>query len=433
MPTYATESLESLIAGFASGERTPSDYIETLQDRHSTIEPQVQAWMREDARFDRARAEVQNLAERFPADGDRPPLFGLPVGVKDIFKVSGLPTTAGSKLPTSLFEGEASEAVSALHAAGALILGKTVSTEFAYFGPGPTHNPLDFSRTPGGSSSGSAAAVAAGLVPLALGTQTIGSISRPAAYCGVVGYKPSYDRISRAGVVPLAPSLDHIGTFTSDVSGAMLAASVLCSDWSPDAEGGLPTLAIPKGPILKRASTESLHHLKATADRLKAAGFPVKVVPAIEDFDAIEKRHRDLVAAEAAVVHGNWYADYGALYHPKTIALLAAGKEVSAEEVEAARAGRKQLRAELTSLMADNRIDLWITPAAQDVAPVGLDSTGDPIMNLVWSHCGLPTLSIPVGKGDEGMPLGLQVAAGWNQDERLLSWGQAIEKALADG
>ncbi len=428
--SHKPDSVIELRRRFVSGEIDPADYVAVLEKRCAAVEPEIQSLMAEPGRFDRLRAEAARLAERFPQPAQRPPLYGVPVGVKDIFRVDGLPTTAGSRLPVELFEGAESEAVAALTAAGALILGKTVSTEFAYFAPGPTRNPHDRARTPGGSSSGSAAAVGAGLAPLALGTQTIGSVSRPAAYCGVVGYKPTYDRISRAGVIPLSPSLDHVGLFSADVASAELAASVLAKEWRPAAEAAKPRLGIPKGPILKRSSQESLHHLKSAADRLSAAGFSVQVVPAMADFDDIERRHRAIVAAEAAAVHSNWNADYGALYHPKTAALLGAGQDVSATALAEALAGRRRLREELSALMSERGVDLWISPAAPGVAPLGIDSTGDPVMSVPWSHSGLPTLTIPAGSGEAGMPLGLQLAGGWMHDERLFAWGRMLEEAL---
>ncbi len=433
MPTFfEPESAVSLRRNLASKELDLATYIGTLEERAATAEPEVQALMEEPERFDRLRAAASRLEQRYPEPPERPALYGVPVGVKDIFRVDGLPTTAGSRLPVELFEGAESTAVRLLKDAGALVLGKTVSTEFAYFGPGPTRNPRDLERTPGGSSSGSAAAVAAGLVPLALGTQTIGSISRPASYCGVVGYKPSYDRISRADVIPLSPSLDHVGLFARDVAGAELAASLLCAGWNPEPIDRKPVLAIPKGPILKSATQESLHHLKAVSDRLSGQGFQVVVVPAMADFEEIERRHRRIVAAEAAAVHSSWYADYGALYHPKTVALLTAGRDVSEEELAEALTGRERLRGELTALMEERSVDLWISPAAPGAAPVGLDSTGDPVMSVPWSHSGLPTLAIPAGTSEEGLPLGLQVAAGWMRDEALCAWGRMLEEVLAD-
>jgi len=228
----------------------------------------VRAFLPEEGRFERLRREEEALQVRWPNRTDpsdpsdpsdskhRPPLFGVPVGVKDIFHVEGFPTGGGSRLPPEALRGPEAACVKTLKEAGALILGKTVSTEFAYFAPGPTRNPWNPEHTPGGSSSGSAAAVGAGLCSLALGTQTIGSILRPAAFCGVVGFKPSYERISRDGVIPLAPSLDHVGFFTPDVAGAERAAAVLCRDWRPAKPGRKPRLGVPEGPYLERASGE---------------------------------------------------------------------------------------------------------------------------------------------------------------------------------
>lgn len=425
-------TIVELVESFAGDPAQIVGYVDSLEERFAELEPDLQAWMGEPSRFARVRGEAEAAGQVATEGAERPALFGLPVGIKDIFRVEGLQTTAGSRLPTTLFEGPESVAVARLREAGAIVLGKTVSTEFAYFGPGPTRNPRDRTRTPGGSSSGSAAAVAAGLVPLALGTQTIGSISRPAAFCGVVGFKPTYDRIPRDGVIPLSPSLDHVGLFTRDVEGATRAASVLCDGWSAPEGLREPVLAIAKGPMLKRATPPALHQLKAATERLAAGGLQVQVVPCMADFDDIESRHRRLVAAEAAAVHANWYADFGALYHPKTVQLILAGREVSEDEVARAREGRAALRQELEELMVERGVDLWLSPPAPGVAPVGLDSTGDPVLNLPWSHSGLPTLTVPSGADENGLPYGLQIAGAWNADERLLAWGRRIETLLRD-
>ncbi|MBI4771596.1 MAG: amidase, partial [Chloroflexi bacterium] len=224
-------SLPDLAGALRNGDLPLTTYLAALEAHFSAREPAVLAFLPEPDRFDRLRREAAALLERYPDPDARPPLFGAPVGVKDIFHVAGFPTRAGSRLPPEALAGPEADSVRALKAAGALILGKTVSTEFAYFGPGPTRNPHAPDHTPGGSSSGSAAAVAAGLCPLALGTQTIGSIIRPAAFCGVVGFKPGYERVSRAGVIPLSPSLDHVGVFAAEVAGVALAARVLVGDW----------------------------------------------------------------------------------------------------------------------------------------------------------------------------------------------------------
>ncbi|HET7638908.1 MAG TPA: amidase, partial [Ktedonobacteraceae bacterium] len=203
-------------------------YINDICARIDAAEPYIQALLPEPRRRERLLAQAEALQAHYPDPASRPPLYGIPVGVKDMFNVDGFPTQAGSQLPANLFSGPEAVCVRRLRQAGALIVGKTVSAEFAYFEPGPTRNPHNLAHTPGGSSSGSAASVAAGLCPLAMGTQTIGSTIRPAAFCGIVGFKASYDRISTAGLIKCAESLDTAGFFTQDVAGVDLAASLLC-------------------------------------------------------------------------------------------------------------------------------------------------------------------------------------------------------------
>ena len=406
--------------------------IDQVEARFKACEPDVLAFIPEDGRFDRLRREARQLLERYPQPDRRPPLLGLLVGVKDIFRVAGFPTRAGSRLPAELFEGEEAASVTRLKETGALILGKTVSTEFAYFAPGPTRNPRNLQHTPGGSSSGSAAAVAAGLCPVSLGTQTIGSIIRPAAFCGVVGFKPSYDRISRSGVIPLSPSLDHVGLFAAKAADVERTVKMLIRDWTLRVEvrDRRPILGIPEGPYLNSASEEGLRHFRAAREHLRAAGYAIKSVPAMSNFEEIRVRHNLTVAAEAARVHADWFARYGDLYHSKTAELIRRGQTVSDEALTDARRGRDQLRAELSELMATHQIDLWIAPAAVGPAPLGLDSTGDPVMNLPWTHCGLPAISLPCGTNEVGLPLGLQVVGRWFEDEALLFWAEDIEPAL---
>jgi Asp-tRNA(Asn)/Glu-tRNA(Gln) amidotransferase A subunit family amidase len=407
--------------------------IDQAEAYFNAREPQVLAFMPEEGRFDRLRREAQQLLERYPQPDRRPALFGLLAGVKDIFRVDGFPTRAGSRLPPDLFAGEEAQSVTRLKQAGALILGKTVSTEFAYFAPGPTRNPRNPQHTPGGSSSGSAAAVAAGLCPLALGTQTIGSIIRPAAFCGVVGYKPSYDRISRSGVIPLAPSLDHVGLLAAKVEDVARAASALIGDWKLETARRKPVLGIPVGPYLDRTTEEGRLRFHGVCTLLVEDGYLIKPIAALPDFEEICNRHNLIVAAEAARVHADWFARYGDLYHPKTAELIRRGQAVSAEALAGAQRGRVQLRTELGELMAAHQIDLWISPATIGPAPLGLDSTGDPVMNLPWTHSGLPAISLPGSTTETGLPLGLQVVGGWYQDEQLLAWAEKLERLFSEG
>ncbi len=429
------ESTRQLVDALRSGRRRPESYLDELEARFREREPSVQAFLPEEGRFQRLRSQAKALVDRYPDPSERPALFGLPVGVKDIFHADGYPTHAGSRLPPSVLEGREAEVVTRLVQAGALVMGKTVTTEFAYFAPGPTTNPHNPKHTPGGSSSGSAAAVAAGLCPLALGTQTIGSIIRPAAYCGVVGFKPTYDRISRAGVIPLAPSVDHVGVFTGDAAGATIAAQALVKDWKPGTSAETlarqPVLGVPEGPYLQSASGDGQHHLRNTCQRLMGKGYQVKFIQAMPDFDQIRARHQLIVAAEAARVHSEWYAEYGEEYHPKTTELIERGMKVSDSALSEALEGREKLRQELDMLMDQHGVDLWISPPAPGAAPQGLDSTGDPVMNLPWTHGGLPVVTLPSGYSETGLPLGLQVAGRWYADELLLAWAEGIESAVA--
>jgi Asp-tRNA(Asn)/Glu-tRNA(Gln) amidotransferase A subunit family amidase len=414
-----------------SGELALPDYLRELEARFASREPDVLAFLPEPGRFERLQTEAAALEQRFPDLAARPALFGLPVGVKDIFHVDGYPTQAGSRLPADRLAGSEARCVSRLRAQGALILGKTVTTEFAYFAPGPTRNPHSPGHTPGGSSSGSAAAVAAGLAPLALGTQTIGSIVRPAGFCGVLGFKPSRERISREGVIPLSESLDHVGFFAADLDTARAAAAALFEDWHglPETEAR-PKLGVPTGPFLGQATPEGIEHFWSAVERLREAGFRVERVDALADLEDIVRRNQQLLAAEAARAHERWFAEFAERYHPRTAALIREGQQVPAAELERARAGTKELRKTLTGLMEAHGLDLWMAPSATGPAPEGLESTGNPAMNLPWTHAGLPTLSLPSGRSADGLPLGTQFIGRFGEDERLLGWAHGLEQVL---
>jgi len=422
-------SLSAILDSLRSGDRA---FLEELQARFETVEPELHAFLPEERRFERLNTEFGELEKRFPAADDRPPLFGLPIGVKDIFRVDGFETRAGSRLPPASLAGQQAVCVSQLKQAGGLVLGKTVTTEFAYFSPGPTRNPHHPGHTPGGSSSGSAAAVSAGLAPTALGTQTIGSINRPAAFCGVVGFKPSFGRISTQGVFPLSASFDTVGFFTQEVEAARLMASILIADWRPAAVGQKPVLGVPTGPYLDKASTEGRTHLERVIEQLRRAEFHVVEVPAMPDYPEIVERHNRVLAAEAAEVHREWFSKFEPLYHAKTAELIRRGQAVRPSELAAGRAGGEELRAELSRLMGQGGLDLWISPSAMGPAPEGLESTGDPAMNLPWTHAGLPTISLPTGRSEDGLPLGTQLAGGWQRDGQLLGFAAMIETIVGE-
>ncbi len=417
--------LAETAAALRTGELDLLAYINELCDRIDAAEPQLQALLPEVDRRGRLIVEAQALEARFPDPANRPPLFGIPVGIKDMFFVDGFPTRAGSQLPQELFVGSEGDCVRALHAAGALILGKTVTTEFAYFEPGPTRNPHNLDYSPGGSSSGSAAAVAAGFCPLAIGTQTIGSTIRPAAFCGIVGFKSSYRRIPVTGLMLCSETFDHVGLFTQDLAGMELVASLLCQDWQAvqiDGYEARPVLGVPDGPYLAQASAEGLVAFEKQLALFEKAGYTVRRVRAMEDIEAINRRHSRLVFAEMAMVHAAWFAEYGSLYRPRTAAAIREGQEVGMEELATLRASPAKLRAELGALMAQAGIDLWVCPSAPGAAPEGITTTGSPLMNLPWTHAGLPAISFPAGRAANGLPLGLQCVGSFMADERLLKW-----------
>ncbi|WP_227356136.1 amidase [Haladaptatus salinisoli] len=426
--------LTEAIHALRSGCETPTTYVEDCRDRVEAIEDDICALVPEANRWERLQRQTREREANSRSDPtSRPPLYGIPVGIKDIFRVDGMPTRAGSDLPLSALAGRESVAWHRLREAGAIPFGKTVTTEFAYFDPGPTRNPHDANRTPGGSSSGSAALVAAGGCPLALGTQTIGSVIRPAAFCGIVGFKPTFGRIPIDGVIPLSPSLDHVGFFTQTIADAALPAAILCDNWRtlPDPVER-PTLGVPADAYLNQAGETGQSHFERHLNDLSDSGYSVIKTDLFADIGGINSRHNRLMAAEAALVHqeNEWYPAYQDRYAEKTRDLIEEGREVSIKEVAAGRADRANLRTELRTKMAETDIDVWISPAAPGPAPKGIDSTGDPIMNLPWTNAGVPTVTLPVDQTDAGLPLGLQCAAAPNADEELLGWATTLADDL---
>ena len=421
-----------LVEDLRSGQLLLPDFLAQIEARFTQQEPSILAFLPEDDRFTRLQEDAETLILSYPDLIKRPLLFGALAGIKDIFHVEGFTTQAGSRLPSDLLQGEEAKSVTRLKEAGALIFGKTVTTEFAYFSPGSTRNPHNPEHTPGGSSSGSAAAVAAGFCHLALGTQTIGSIIRPASFCGVVGLKPNYDRISREGVIPLSPSLDHVGFFVPDVESAIDGARVLYRDWAELLEPlKKPRLGIPDGPYLQSVSPEGLAHFEIVCKLLGNAGYEFEHIQVMSDFTEIKARHDVIMSAEAAQVHADWFHEYEDLYSAKFSELIRRGQQINNDQLQEAFSARDNFRSELRRTFLDHNIDLWICPSTVGAAPKGLESTGDPVMNLPWTQAGLPAINLPAGKNQDGLPLGLQVVSNWYKDESLLFWAKDLETVLA--
>ena len=413
-----------------SGALPPDRHVAEACDRLDAFDGTTRALLPEEGRRGRLLEEAAALAARHPDTASRPPLYGVLVGVKDIIAVDGMPARAGSALPAEAFPLTEGAAVRRLREAGALILGKTVTTEFAYFDPGATANPHDPQRTPGGSSSGSAAAVAAGYALVALGSQTVGSVIRPAAFCGVVGVKPTYGRIPTDGVLYYSPSVDHVGFFTQDAAGAGLVASVLLDGWRVGVEAPPTiTLGVPDGPYLDQAEPAARAAFEASLRLLEGAGVVVRRLPALGDIEAINERHRALATAEFREQHLERFARWGALVRGGSASLFDAGALVTPAQRAEGLASRGNVRAALEALLDAHGLDAWACPAATGPAPLGLRSTGDPAMNLPWTHAGMPALTLPAGRVDS-MPVGLQLVARAGHDEELLALAEVLEPLL---
>jgi Asp-tRNA(Asn)/Glu-tRNA(Gln) amidotransferase A subunit family amidase len=425
------QPLAAIAEALRSGALDLHEYIDRVLSHIAVDEESVQSLLPEPGRRERLQAAADQLLAEYPNPPTRPLLFGVLVGVKDIFHVDGFTTYAGSTLPPEELAGEEAVVVSRLRTQGALILGTTVTTEFAYFEPGPTRNPHNLEYTPGGSSSGSAAAVAAGFAALAIGTQTIGSVIRPAAFCGIVGYKPSLHRIPSQGLVYFSPTIDHVGLFTQDAAGMRLAASALLNDWRDVSEIlPRPSLAVPVGEYLLQTSAEGLEAFERHVAHLREAGIRIVAVAALEQVEELNMLHRRMVAAEFARQHRNLYPRFAERYRERTRDLIMLGESVDDVELEILRANILQLRIELEGRLDQAGVDAFICPSALGAAPVGIAATGDPVMNLPWTHAGLPSITLEAGFDESGMPLGVQLVARFGDDEELLHWSVALEGLL---
>lgn len=429
---FKTSSLTEICIALRNNTLSLEDYIHATCLRIKEVDTVVQSILPERGREKRLLKEAKALMEKYPTPGTRPPLFGVLLGVKDLYRVDGFKTQAGSQLPPEEFAGEEATVVTKLKEAGALILGKTYSTEFAYFSPGPTRNPHNPDYTPGGSSSGSAAAVAAGLCQLALGTQTIASIIRPAAYCGVIGFKPSYGRIPMDGIIPFSQSADHVGFFTQDLNGIAITASILVNDWDASiCTIQKPRICLPSDAFLVQADCDAYNRFYKKVDILVDAGYEVINYPLFKDILTINKIHRELIAAEFALNHKKLYKKYSDLYSEPSKELYKQGAKITNAALIADQAIQQTYRQSTMEVMQHEGIDLWICPSTTTPAPKGLSSTGSPLMSLPWTFTGLPSVSIPAGIAANGLPLGVQLIGQFGKDEHLLDYAGELSQFLS--
>jgi Asp-tRNA(Asn)/Glu-tRNA(Gln) amidotransferase A subunit family amidase len=414
----------------AAGEVGVSEVVAGYRAVIEACESQVKAFRFLD--WSLVGRQVEQL-QQLPA-GQRGPLFGVPVAVKDIFDTADMPAVYGSQIYAGHRPAVDAASVARLRNAGAIIIGKTVTTEFAFWHAGPTRNPLDLSRTPGGSSSGSCAGLAAGMFPLALGSQTAASTIRPAAYCGIVGYKPSRQWISRAGVKALAGNtLDAIGVFGQSIDDVALLAEVLAGvpmeeQWGPAMPA--PVIATWQGCEWRAADSCATAAVMQAMERLEGAGATIMQVTPSAEFDSLIEHQKFIMAREAAcdlavehLNHRDLMSETLAGFLDEGIAIPAAGYQAALDSVD-------HCKARIDDLFSG--ADILAAPSTTGEAPRAEAGTGNPDMSRTWTVLNLPSLTIPCGTGPDGLPLGLQLAARPGQDALLLRAARWVESTLRD-
>jgi len=432
----AVEAATEIARGAISAE----DYMRACLKRIAAVDGEVHAFIHLDP--DHALAQAQALDQRKANGGRIGPLHGIPVGIKDIFDTADYPTEFGSPIFAGRRPNADCAVVRKLREAGAVIIGKTATTEFAYFHPGMTRNPRDLKRTPGGSSSGSAAAVAAGMVPLAIGSQTNGSMIRPAAFCGVFGVKPSHGLISRAGALTLSRKLDHVGAFARSIEDLALILDVLAgedaadADTRPYASPGFrasaaevppipPSFALVRTPKWDTADTDTREGLEELAKDVGAheIDLPEFYRDAWSSLSAI-------MAVEMAHNLGS-HIDKGGETSKIFRDLMEEGRRVTATQYLAALRDAQRYAEGMMSIF-EQFADAIITPSARGVAPLGIEATGDPVFCSLWTLVGFPSLNLPLLANTDGLPIGVQLVGAPGCDERLLRSARALVRQVAE-
>ena len=433
--------LSEAAADIREGRITSVELVGDCLARIEEVEPEVQAWAFLDR--DHALAQAKALDMRRQQGNALGALHGVPVGIKDIFDTGDMPTELGSPLWTGRTPRRDAAAVARLRAAGAVIMGKTVTTEYAYFHPGKTRNPHDRERTPGGSSSGSAAAVAAAMVPGAIGSQTNGSVIRPAAFCGVVGFKPTHGLISRTGALMLSRTLDHVGLFARSVEDVALLAETLAGfdaedpDTRPVARPPFAAVAASAPPLPPRFAfvrSPAWKHAEpvtgpAFAELVEALGELASEVELGASFDAAIDRHRTIMDVEMA---HNLHRDYeqgGDKLSAQLRQLIERGREYKAVDYTRALAAIDPLNQTLAAVF--DEFDAILTPAAPGEAPRGLASTGNPVFCTIWTYLGVPAVTVPLLQSEAGLPLGVQLVGRRGNDARLLRSARWLVETLS--
>ena len=426
-------SLPETVAALRNGEVDLIAYITEIVRRVEATDAEARALLPEPGRRQRLLADAEALLALYPDPTSRPPLFGIPVGVKDLLHVDGFETRAGSYLPPEALAGPEGTLVQRLRALGGIILGKTDTDEFANSEPPVTRNPRNLKHSPGGSSGGSAASIAMGLCPIAIGTQTFRSIIGPASFCGTMGYKPSWNTIPSDGLVYMCDSVDTIGFLAQDLLSIVAGAEALAGI---KAATGLarPVLGFPVNVANAVLTPDAAIVLDTQLAALEVAGFEVKRIPAFSGAYLAEvgRQIGQLLPYEMVRVHAEWFPKYSHLYRARTLASLVRGQEVTDAQYAEAKAFQAEHRRKIEALMDTNGIDLWVLPGTNGPAPENYYVTGWGEQTGSWSLAGLGSLVFPAGFAANGLPLGLQFIPRFGADADLLAWGAFIEPVFAD-
>jgi Asp-tRNA(Asn)/Glu-tRNA(Gln) amidotransferase A subunit family amidase len=422
MPDPALMTATEAARRIHAGDLDPEELMEACLARIAAREPVVQAFV-----------HLEPTQARHQAAAAPPgPLHGLPVAVKDVIDTAGMPSQYGSPIWEGHRPFADAACVAWTRAAGGVVTGKTFTTEFATRSPAPTANPHNPARTPGGSSSGSAAAVADFMVPLAFGTQTAGSIIRPAAFCGVVGYKPSWGMIPRLGMKVMSPSLDTIGVLARSVADcALFAGSVARRDLGdPDRKPGrAPRIGLCRTPLWDKALPETVALVERVGAAVARAGAAVLDCTLPPAFGELEEAHVLVMQAESARNMGWELLTAPERLTPDLRERLEWGASRTAVELDAALSTFARLQAAFPEVMEG--LDILLTPSAPGEAPEGLGWTGDPVFNAWWTALHVPCVTVPAGRGPNGMPLGIQVVGLRGNDRAALAWAQWVAAAVA--
>ena len=441
MPNPNELSAAQAAAAIAGGRLTATALAETCLNRIETLNARLKAWVYvdRDAVLADARAADQAVSDGKPLG----PLHGVPVGLKDIYYTANIPTRAGSEVYKDFVPDFDATSLTLLRHAGAVMLGKAVTTEFACLDPSPTVNPWNAAHTPGGSSSGSAVAVASRMCPAALGSQTVGSVLRPAAYNGVVGFKPTFGRVSRYGVVPVSWNLDTVGWLVRTVEDAALLLQVMSGPDLNDPVSShepigdyLSAIVNPPAPrvgMLRRyfyegADAETRRHLDAVAEQLSQAGAEIEELPMPPSIDTAFDDQRLIMSVEAAAFHEPMYRVQAEDYQPKLRAMLAQGLEVDGVMYSRALENRRQFTVDMEQLA--QQCDVLLTPATPAPPQADVTNTGDPAFQGPWTSCGLPAIALPSGIAESGLPLAIQLVASPFAEVRLLGAAAWCESVL---